>query len=130
MAHAANGSPGASDRLRLDIAQARLEDYLRRRAHWAGRMRALLAEEEALHSLERSLIGDLAPVDRIAAGSPETKGRPLPDVVQAYERRLIEQALAACAGVQRAAALLLGLSPSTLNEKLKRLGLRPGAPRG
>lgn len=43
--------------------------------------------------------------------------------VQAYERQLIESALAAAAGNQRRAAASLGILPTTLHEKMKRLGL-------
>ena len=43
----------------------------------------------------------------------------------AYERQLIERALLACGGHQRRAARALGLRPTTLNEKMKRFGLRP-----
>jgi DNA-binding NtrC family response regulator len=44
--------------------------------------------------------------------------------VLAYERSLIEAALAETGGNQRRAARLLGLLPTTLHEKIKRLGLR------
>ncbi len=43
--------------------------------------------------------------------------------VEAFERRLIEAALAASAGNQRRAAASLGLLPTTWHEKMKRLGL-------
>jgi DNA-binding NtrC family response regulator len=43
--------------------------------------------------------------------------------VAAYERRLIESALVAEGGNQRRAAASLGLLPTTLHEKMKRLGL-------
>jgi DNA-binding NtrC family response regulator len=43
--------------------------------------------------------------------------------VEAFERRLIEAALAANSGNQRRAAAALGLLPTTLHEKMKRLGL-------
>ena len=43
--------------------------------------------------------------------------------VEAYERRLIENALEASSGNQRRAAASLGLLPTTLHEKMKRLGL-------
>ena len=43
-----------------------------------------------------------------------------------YERALILAALQATGGNQRRAAGALGILPSTLSEKLKRLGLRPG----
>jgi DNA-binding NtrC family response regulator len=50
-------------------------------------------------------------------------GSTLKDMVDAYERQLIESALADSAGNQRRAAAALGLLPTTLHEKMKRLGL-------
>ena len=51
-------------------------------------------------------------------------------LLEAYERRLIEEALSAAGGNQRRAARALGVLPTTLHEKMKRLGLlrtsRPG----
>lgn len=44
----------------------------------------------------------------------------------AYERGLIEAALTATGGNQRRAAQRLGILPTTLHEKMKRLGLRAG----
>lgn len=57
----------------------------------------------------------------------------LRDLMDAYERRLIEDALRASGGNQRRAAQALGVLPTTLHEKMKRLGLarrsqRPAAP--
>lgn len=51
-------------------------------------------------------------------------------MLDAYERQIIESALAAAAGNQRRAAASLGLLPTTLHEKMKRLGLlrRPVPP--
>ncbi len=46
-------------------------------------------------------------------------------LVSTFERRLILEALERCAGNQRRAARELGLLATTLNEKMKRLGLRP-----
>jgi DNA-binding NtrC family response regulator len=43
--------------------------------------------------------------------------------VAAFERQLIESALQAERGNQRRAAAALGLLPTTLHEKMKRLGL-------
>jgi DNA-binding NtrC family response regulator len=51
---------------------------------------------------------------------------PLKDVLAEYERRLIAAALRAQGGHQRRAAASLGVLPSTLVEKMKRLGI-PGA---
>ena len=47
----------------------------------------------------------------------------LKEMVKEFERQLIEAALAASAGNQRRAAASLGLLPTTLHEKMKRLGL-------
>lgn len=48
----------------------------------------------------------------------------LKQLVEDYERRLIQGALARAAGNQRRAAADLGVLPTTLNEKMRRLGLR------
>lgn len=55
----------------------------------------------------------------------ETPGRglSLKARVEAFERDLIEAALAASSGNQRRAAASLGILPTTLHEKMKRLGL-------
>ena len=59
----------------------------------------------------------------------EAFGRNLKTLVEDYERNLIQAALAETAGNQRRAAASLGLLPTTLHEKMKRLGLlqRPDA---
>jgi len=56
----------------------------------------------------------------LGAGGP----RDLKQLLESYERALIITALAASGGNQRQAAQQLGLLPTTLNEKMKRLGLR------
>jgi transcriptional regulator with GAF, ATPase, and Fis domain len=48
----------------------------------------------------------------------------LRELVDAYERRLIIEALVRAHGNQRRAAVELGCLPTTLNEKMRRLGLR------
>ena len=48
----------------------------------------------------------------------------LKQLVEDYERRLILDALARARGNQRRAAAELGCLPTTLNEKMRRLGLR------
>jgi DNA-binding NtrC family response regulator len=47
----------------------------------------------------------------------------LKELVEAYERHVIEDALLAAHGNQRRAARALGVLPTTLHEKMKRLGL-------
>jgi len=62
--------------------------------------------------------------------SSETNGieqrirRDLKSMLDEYERTLILQALGAAAGHQRRAAAVLGILPTTLHEKMKRLGIR------
>ncbi len=51
------------------------------------------------------------------------RGQSLKARLEAYERHLIATALAATSGNQRRAAASLGLLPTTLHEKMKRLGL-------
>ena len=53
------------------------------------------------------------------------EGQTLKDLVQEYERQLLLMALELAGWNQRKVAVSLGLLPSTLSEKLKRLGLRP-----
>ena len=51
-------------------------------------------------------------------------GANLKSLMETYERQLILGALGASAGNQRRAARALGLLPTTLHEKMKRLGIR------
>jgi len=51
------------------------------------------------------------------------EGLSLKDAVSQYERTMILQSLELASGVQKRAAELLGLKPSTLNEMMKRLGI-------
>jgi DNA-binding NtrC family response regulator len=55
--------------------------------------------------------------------TPIEQGTDLKALVTAYERRLILDALEASGGHQRRTARRLGLLPTTLHEKMKRLGL-------
>ena len=67
--------------------------------------------------------------DAFPTGDAAGPGAPLGlrALVLAYERRLIAAALAEAKGNQRRAARLLGILPTTLHEKLKRLGLHTPA---
>lgn len=51
------------------------------------------------------------------------EGLPFYDAVNRFERQMIESALRRTGGVQKQAAEILGLKPTTLNEKIKRLGI-------
>jgi len=56
--------------------------------------------------------------------STPAEGRDLKTLVSEYERQLILSALGATRGHQRRAARCLGISPSSLHEKMKRLGIK------
>lgn len=60
----------------------------------------------------------------------EGSGRTLKSMLEAYERRIIQEALQATSGNQRRAARALGVLPTTLHEKMKRLGLLNRRPEG
>jgi len=49
---------------------------------------------------------------------------PYKDLIEGFEREVIGEALRRAGGVQKKAADELGLKATTLNEKIKRLGLR------
>ena len=57
-----------------------------------------------------------------APAAPRPRG--LKEMLEEYERSLILRALAESGGHQRRAAKALGLLPTTLNEKMRRLRLR------
>jgi DNA-binding NtrC family response regulator len=59
------------------------------------------------------------------ATSEESYPVNLKAMVDAFERRVIQEALRATHGNQRRAAAALGVLPTTLHEKMKRLGLLP-----
>jgi hypothetical protein len=76
----------------------------------------------SLSRLPSSLINDTScaiPPSAVAASRQDLK-----EVLQDLEARLILDTLAATGGHQRRAARLLGLRPTTLHEKINRLGLR------
>ena len=56
--------------------------------------------------------------------SAPAESRDLKTLVNEYERQLILSALGATRGHQRRAARCLGISPSSLHEKMKRLGIK------
>ena len=51
------------------------------------------------------------------------EGISLREVISDFERRIIEATLDSTGGVQKEAARLLGLKPTTLNEMIKRHGI-------
>lgn len=76
--------------------------------------------------IDRELVPDHvrnAPTFNIPQINVPPEGINLRDVIASFERRLIESTLEATGGVQKEAARLLGLKPTTLNEMIKRHNL-------
>jgi DNA-binding NtrC family response regulator len=65
--------------------------------------------------------------ENVAASEAAGRRKDLRSLLDDYERKLILLALDAAGGHQRRAAGSLGILPSTLSEKMKRLGLRTSA---
>ncbi|HQR67719.1 MAG TPA: helix-turn-helix domain-containing protein, partial [Thermoanaerobaculia bacterium] len=97
---------------------------------WPGNVR------ELENVLERALVLGPGVIDveqlpdavRQAVPRPSTlppDGLSFQDAVEAYRRSLLTAALQRAGGVQKRAAELLRLKPTTLNEMLKRHGLLP-----
>ncbi len=59
-----------------------------------------------------------------AGAQPLPTGATFHEAVEEYERSLIRWAMGECGDVQRRAAELLGMKPTTLSERMKRLGIR------
>lgn len=69
--------------------------------------------------------------DEAKSGRPldgEAARPSLKNLVADYERKLILNALSASGGHQRRAAAFLGVLPTTLLEKMKRLGIHRSSP--
>jgi two-component system response regulator PilR (NtrC family) len=97
---------------------------------WPGNVRELenVLERGVVLARDEELGLDLLPVELLQGGKvPESAALPpglqFYDAIARYERGLIESALRQAGGVQKQAAEILGLKPTTLNEKIKRLGI-------
>ncbi|MCX6567212.1 MAG: sigma-54 dependent transcriptional regulator [Candidatus Aminicenantes bacterium] len=99
---------------------------------WPGNVRELenLIERTVVFTkdkvITRDNLPDLFRTPRETAAAPavsENGGLELKEQTLAFQRRLIETALAKANGVQKAAAELLGVKPTTLNEMIKRLDI-------
>ncbi|RMG42683.1 MAG: sigma-54-dependent Fis family transcriptional regulator [Acidobacteria bacterium] len=98
---------------------------------WPGNVRELRnAVERAVLLAERDEIGpELLPRPR-GVSDPSGEMVPLPpgtsfqEAVESFERALIRWALRESGGVQRRAAERLRMKPTTLSERMKRLGIR------
>jgi len=99
---------------------------------WPGNVRELenVIERGVVLStsgrIGRELIPDhvrAAPGFRVPPLTLPLDGISLREVVADFERRIIESTLESTGGVQKEAARLLGLKPTTLNEMIKRYGI-------
>jgi two-component system response regulator PilR (NtrC family) len=106
---------------------------------WPGNVRELENEIERAVVLcrEREIGVDLVSDAVIAGGHPPAQAVMLPaeglhleNFMLGQERRYIEAALDAAGGVQKKAAELLHLKPTTLNEKIKRYDIRTKKKKG
>ncbi len=102
---------------------------------WPGNVRELenVIERGVVLARGEEIGVDLLPRDLLQPQTfPPSFGLPrglgFYDAVQRFERQLIEAALRQTGGVQKQAAELLGLKPTTLNEKIKRLGIGAQSP--
>jgi Bacterial regulatory protein, Fis family len=104
-----------------------------RRVQWQGQLKAMLRQHQDLEARRGSVLARalrLALDPRIGLQRTFAEGlKPhFAALVDAYERNLIEWALASAHGCQKDAAGLLGLGATTLHEKMKRLGLPRSPP--
>ena len=77
-----------------------------------------------LNNLREAALTLLREVESLATRHPQHNSRlGLQEEVQRYESELIRQALQRTGGNQRRAAKLLGVKVTTLNCKIKRLGI-------
>ena len=101
---------------------------------WPGNVRELenVIERAVVLSVDPRIGSDLIP--DVVRRSPAfqmprlmvpPEGISLKDVIADFEKRLIESTLEAAGGVQKRAAELLHIKPTTLNEMLKRYDIRP-----
>jgi DNA-binding NtrC family response regulator len=100
--------------------------------HWPGNVRELenAVERAVVLSIGEVLTEDLLPASvrhREPAGLPPptlpTNGISFKDAVSEYERQIIIRALQSCGGVQKRAAEMLQVKPTTLHEMMKRLNI-------
>jgi two-component system response regulator PilR (NtrC family) len=108
-------------------AMEQLIDY-----HWPGNVRELenVIERAVVLSARSTIDIDLLPlsirqpsVSELAPLALPSNGLSLKEAVSAYERQLIVKALQASGGVQKRAAELLKVKPTTLHEMMKRLNV-------
>ena len=99
---------------------------------WPGNVRELenLIERAVVFAKSKTITREnlpeilLSPAKR--AGDTAGEGLNLRDQTLAFQKQLIETALKKARGIQKTAALMLDVKPTTLNEMIKRLGIDAG----
>ncbi len=100
--------------------------------HWPGNVRELenVVERGVVLSREETFSDLLLPpavreprVPTVLAPAMPSNGMSFKEAVATYERELISQALKTAGGVQKRAAEILKVKPTTLHEMMKRLGV-------
>jgi len=103
---------------------------------WPGNVRELenLIERAVVLGNGGTIGLDLLPTEVLEQGRGGGEGVPVAaleetelnyaETVARFERELIEETLRRARGVQRRAARILGIKPTTLNEKIRRLGVK------
>ena len=107
-----------------------LRDYHRRRQAWEAELERLLEARRELEARHWQIVLHAIETMTSAEGGkakaallpPLGEGPGFDERMELVERCLIDGALARTGGCRRRAAALLGLLPTTLCEKLKRLG--------
>ncbi len=94
---------------------------------WPGNVRELenIIEQAASLSTQREISATDIHIEGPAVTPLPDGARRLSDVVEKAERHAIQEALARCGGDQGRVAKELGVSPTTLWRRMKRLGLSP-----
>ena len=101
---------------------------------WPGNVRELenVIERAVVLSVGPRIGSDLipdavrrSPAFQVPRLTVPPEGISFKDVISDFEKRLIESTLEAAGGVQKRAAELLRIKPTTLNEMLKRYDIRP-----
>jgi two-component system response regulator PilR (NtrC family) len=126
-----------SDKPGLILSPAALDRLMA--YEWPGNVRELenVIERAVVLSGEREIGVDLIPDHVSADGHLEVPDVAIPaegihfrEVIIGHERRYIEAALEAAGGVQKKAAKLLHVKPTTLNEMMKRYEIRSKRKKG
>jgi DNA-binding NtrC family response regulator len=123
------GHPTPAPRRAASLLWAELREYRRRREAWESEVQRLLQAHRDLEARHWQLV--LHAIEATAAVEEHEARTPLlpplgeglgfDERVALLERSLLDAALARTGGCRRRAAALLGLLPTTLCEKLKRL---------